>query len=62
MGSNVNISMADPHHPGKNVSLPFGERFVKFKTKHGVQITSFGVLFVGSERCSSNRIDSTTEA
>lgn len=52
MGSNVNISMEDPHNPATNVSLPFGERFVKFKTKHGVKITSFGVLFnfTGSDK------------
>ncbi|EKM81183.1 hypothetical protein AGABI1DRAFT_72051 [Agaricus bisporus var. burnettii JB137-S8] len=41
--SNVNITITGDD--GKPLDVPIGERFVKFKTKHGRKITSLGVLF-----------------
>lgn len=41
--SNVNITIFDEHH--QNVSVPIGERFVKFTSRKGRRITSLGVLF-----------------
>ncbi|KAF7798239.1 hypothetical protein EIP86_009456 [Pleurotus ostreatoroseus] len=43
LSSNVNITIADKH--GKPVSVPVGERFVKFKTRKGRKVTSLGVLY-----------------
>ncbi|KAG5352237.1 hypothetical protein C0989_003170 [Termitomyces sp. Mn162] len=51
LSSNVNITLLDEH--GNNVSIPVGgtiddcteERFAKFKTRKGRQITSVGVLY-----------------
>ncbi|RPD57973.1 hypothetical protein L226DRAFT_492978 [Lentinus tigrinus ALCF2SS1-7] len=43
LSSNVNITVFDKH--GKNVSVPVGERYVKFKTRKGRKVTSLGVLF-----------------
>ncbi|KAI0343630.1 hypothetical protein BDW22DRAFT_1328874 [Trametopsis cervina] len=43
LSSNVNITVADKH--GKNVSVPVGERFRKFKTRKGRSVTALGVLF-----------------
>ncbi|KZT43442.1 hypothetical protein SISSUDRAFT_695204 [Sistotremastrum suecicum HHB10207 ss-3] len=43
LSSNVNITVFDSH--GKPVSVPVGERFVKFKTRLGRKVTSLGVLY-----------------
>lgn len=43
LSSNVNITIADKH--GKPVSVPVGNRFVKFRTRKGRKVTSLGVLF-----------------
>ncbi|KAI0695211.1 Metallo-dependent phosphatase-like protein [Cerioporus squamosus] len=43
LSSNVNITVVDEH--GKAVSVPVGERYVKFKTRKGRKVTSLGVLF-----------------
>jgi 2',3'-cyclic-nucleotide 2'-phosphodiesterase (5'-nucleotidase family) len=44
LSSNVNITYT-PHGKGASVTEPMGERFVKFRTKHGRRVTSLGVLF-----------------
>lgn len=44
LGSNVNISIYD-EKLGRNVSHPFGKRYVKWKTDLGRRVTSIGVLF-----------------
>ncbi|KAH9485631.1 hypothetical protein JR316_0002541 [Psilocybe cubensis] len=41
--SNVNITLLND--AGQVVSVPIGERFVKFKTRKGRKVTSLGVLF-----------------
>ncbi|KAI0753174.1 Metallo-dependent phosphatase-like protein [Daedaleopsis nitida] len=43
LSSNANITVADKN--GKSVSVPVGDRFVKFKTRKGRKVTSLGVLF-----------------
>ncbi|RDX43419.1 hypothetical protein OH76DRAFT_1487894 [Lentinus brumalis] len=43
LSSNVNITVLDKF--GKSVSVPVGERYVKFKTRKGRKVTSLGVLF-----------------
>ncbi|KAJ3528444.1 hypothetical protein NM688_g8000 [Phlebia brevispora] len=43
LSSNVNITVADKD--GNPVSVPVGERFVKFKTRKGRKVTSVGVLY-----------------
>jgi 2',3'-cyclic-nucleotide 2'-phosphodiesterase (5'-nucleotidase family) len=43
LSSNVNITVTG--HDGKPLDVPVGERFAKFQTKHGRQITALGVLF-----------------
>ncbi|KAF8911569.1 Metallo-dependent phosphatase-like protein [Gymnopilus junonius] len=43
MSSNVNITVLN--EKGEAVSVPVGERFVKFKTRKGRRITSVGVLY-----------------
>lgn len=43
LSSNVNITVADEH--GNPVSVPVGERFVKFQTRKGRKVTSVGVLY-----------------
>ncbi|EIN06418.1 hypothetical protein PUNSTDRAFT_145026 [Punctularia strigosozonata HHB-11173 SS5] len=43
LSSNVNITVFDKHN--KSVSVPVGERFVKFKTEKGRKVTALGVLF-----------------
>ncbi|RPD70195.1 hypothetical protein L226DRAFT_539048 [Lentinus tigrinus ALCF2SS1-7] len=43
LSSNVNLTVTDEF--GKNVSVPVGNRYVKFKTRKGRKVTSLGVLF-----------------
>ncbi|EKM79523.1 hypothetical protein AGABI1DRAFT_114061 [Agaricus bisporus var. burnettii JB137-S8] len=43
LSSNVNITVTGDD--GNPLDIPVGERFAKFKTKHGRKITSLGVLF-----------------
>jgi len=43
LSSNVNITVFDK--TGKNVSVPVGDRFTKFKTRLGRQVTALGVLY-----------------
>ncbi|TFK84753.1 hypothetical protein K466DRAFT_601739 [Polyporus arcularius HHB13444] len=43
LSSNVNITVLDVF--GRNVSVPVGDRYVKFKTRKGRKVTSLGVLF-----------------
>ncbi|KAI1791129.1 Metallo-dependent phosphatase-like protein [Ganoderma leucocontextum] len=43
LSSNVNITVTDTL--GNNVSVPVGERFAKFHTRKGRNVTSLGVLF-----------------
>jgi hypothetical protein len=43
LSSNVNITVFDKHN--NSVSVPVGERFVKFKTEKGRKVTALGVLF-----------------
>lgn len=43
LSSNVNITIADEN--GNPVSMPVGDRFVKFKTRKGRKVTSLGVLY-----------------
>ncbi|CAD6904547.1 unnamed protein product [Tilletia controversa] len=42
LSSNVNITIAKN---GQNVSVPVGQRYVKFRTSHGRKVTAFGTLF-----------------
>ncbi|KAG6916331.1 hypothetical protein DXG01_007314 [Tephrocybe rancida] len=43
LSSNVNITLPDKH--GNYVSVPVGDRYAKFKTRKGRQVTSLGVLY-----------------
>ncbi|KAK0544959.1 hypothetical protein OC845_005335 [Tilletia horrida] len=42
LSSNVNITVIQN---GQNVSIPVGERYVKFRTTQGRKVTAFGTLF-----------------